>query len=87
MVRKKFRVTNHGTESVTRHGIKKFDLKPVYNQYDEYFNGYDKMTIMLLTAPWQKAYGYPYIDCRDFRKYELQELMQNDFCYEMYITF
>ncbi len=80
-------VTNHGNESVTRNGIKGFDIKPVFNQYDEYFSGYDKMRILLLTAPWQKNYGYPYVDCMDFTRYELQELMLKDFRFEKFIVF
>lgn len=84
---KMLKVTNHGVECATRTGIKGFDLKPVFNQYDEYFTGYDKMRIMLLTAPWQKEYGYPYIDCRDFSVYDLQELLLKEFHFEQYITF
>lgn len=80
-------VTNHGKESITRNGIKGFDLKPVFNQYNEYFSGYDKMRVMLLTAPWQRSYGYSYINCSDFTRYDLQELILKDFCFEKYIAF
>lgn len=84
---KMLKVTNHGIECATRTGIKGFDLQPVFNQYDEYFTGYDKMRILLLTAPWQKAYGYPYIDCRDFGEYDLQEMLLKEFRFEKYIIF
>jgi hypothetical protein len=56
------------------YGIRDFDLKPVYNGYEEYFFWHDKIRISILSAPWQKKYGYAYEKISDYSRRELQEL-------------
>lgn len=63
-------------------GVTGFDLKPVYNNYEEYFSGYDRMRIELITAPWRNRHGYSYISCLDFSMLELQEMFYKDFRFE-----
>ena len=51
-----------------------FDLEPVYNQYEEYFSAFDRFRITVLCAPWQKKYGYPFVDINLFSRRDLQEM-------------
>lgn len=63
-------------------GISGFDLKPVYNTYEKYFSGYDRMRLMLLLQDWQEEYGYPVVDIRTFSRRELQEMFVKNFRFE-----
>jgi hypothetical protein len=54
--------------------IRDFDLKPVYNGYEEFFSLHDKIRIAILNAPWLKKYGYSYEKISDYSRRELQEL-------------
>lgn len=65
--------TSHGKSS-DFYGVRDFDLKPVYNTYEEYLSGCDRLRINLLCAPWQKRYGYFYEHISDYSRRELQEL-------------
>lgn len=74
--------TKNGKKKVYNNGrkeIKDFDLTPVYNAYDEYFSEFDKFRISILCLPWQKSYGYPYVDLMNFSRKELQELFLKSF--------
>lgn len=68
-------------------GVTGFDLTPVYNNYEEYFSGYDRMRIELITAPWRMAHMYSYISCLNFSMLELQEMFLKDFRFEEKMTF
>lgn len=59
--------------------ISNFDLQAVYNDYELYFSELDRMRIMLLALPYQKKYGYPYMELSDFTRSELQELFLKKF--------
>lgn len=75
-------VTIHGKEWLYGSGEKKvkdFDLTPVYNLYEEYFSEFDRFKITLICAPWQKRYGYPYVDASLFSRRELQEMFLQEF--------
>ncbi len=63
-------------------GVTGFDLKPVYYTYEEYFSSFDRFRITLITASWQKQYGYPYIDNLDFNRRQLQEMFLKEFRFE-----
>lgn len=73
--------TTHGKES-SLWGVTGFDLKPVYHTYEEYFSSFDRFRISLITAPWQRKYGYPYINNADFSRRELQEMFLKEFRFE-----
>ena len=73
--------TRHGETSAFR-GVTGFDLKPVYNNYEEYLSAYDRMRISLFTSPWQRKYGYPFVNCMDFTRVELQEMFLKEFRFE-----
>lgn len=73
--------TLHGEVS-SLWGVTGFDLKPVYCIYEEYFSSFDRFRISLITAPWQKRYGYPYVNNMDFSRRELQEIFSKDFRFE-----
>ena len=48
-----YRVGNVGTTG--------FDIKPVWNPYNEYFNSFDKLRLDILFREKEKAYGYSYV--------------------------
>lgn len=67
--------------------ISGFDLRPVYNTYEEYFSEYDRFRICLICAPWQKQYGYPYVSLLKFSRRELQKMFLKRFRMESKISF
>ena len=74
--------TFHGEERKYNNGakfIKDFDLTPVYDTYEEYFSEFDRFKITLICMPWQKMYGYPYVDITLFSRRELQEMFLKKF--------
>ena len=73
--------TIHGDTAFYR-GITGFDLKPVYNLYEEYFTSLDRMRICLLSSAFQKKYGYPFVNPMDFSRRELQEMFLKEFFWE-----
>lgn len=73
--------TCHGKED-TWNGVKDFDLGPVYNTYENFFSAFDRFLIMLIDAPWQRKYGYPYVELSQFSRRELQEMFFKEFRFE-----
>lgn len=76
------RTTFMGRAQVSSDGIRDFDLKPVFNQYEEYLSEFDRFRISVLSAPYQKKYGYPYVDCRMFSRKELWHLFLKEFRFQ-----
>lgn len=77
--------TQRGVERVYSDNMQKvrgFDLGPVYNTYENYFSEFDRSRMMLIDAPWQKEYGYPYIEPNQFTRKELQEMFLKEFRFE-----
>ena len=62
--------------------VRGFDVEPVYRTWEKYFSAFDRFRISLITGPWQKKYGYPYIDILDFNRRELQEMFIKKFRFE-----
>ena len=82
--------TSSGKKSFYNNGSKQvqnFDLEPVYNQYEEYFSEFDRFRITLLCAPWQKKYGYPFVDIDLFSRRDLQEMFLKTFRFADMIDF
>lgn len=73
--------TVHGSRAFYKE-ITGFDLKPVYNLYEEYFTSFDRMRICLLSSVFQKKYGYPFVNSLDFCRRELQEMFLKEFLWE-----
>lgn len=67
--------------------VKDFDLGPVYNQYEEYFSEFDRFRITVLSAPWQREYGYPFVDINLFSRKDLQEMFLKTFRFYDMIDF
>ncbi len=59
-----------------------FDLEPVYNTYEKYFSEFDRMRIMLINSPWQRKFGYPYVELSIFSRRELQNMFWKQFRFE-----
>ncbi len=64
------------------HTVKNFDLEPVYNMYENYFSEFDRFRLMLINAPWQRMYGYPFVEVTRFSRKELQEMFLYEFRFE-----
>lgn len=64
-----------------------FDLKPVYNLYEEYFSEFDRFRIDMLFGGLQKRYGYSYMSCLNFSKRQLQEMYLKPFGFEDKLTY
>lgn len=75
-------VYKNGEKDVTN-----FDLSPVYNTYEEYFSEFDRFRIALINSPYQKTYGYPYVDPLLFSRRDLQEMFLKDFRFGEKIKF
>lgn len=67
--------------------VKDFDLESVYNNYEQYFSEFDRFRIMIATAPWQRKYGYPYVEISQFSRRECQELFSKRFRFENMIKY
>lgn len=77
--------THNGERSSWYNGeqeIRDFDLAPVYNSYEKYFSEFDRFRMMLICAPWQRKYGYPYMEISQFSRRELQEMFLKGFRFE-----
>lgn len=66
--------------------VSDFDLRPVYNLNEKYFSEFDRLRIMLINAPYQKKYGYPYVRISQFTRRELQEMFLKKFKFEEFFT-
>lgn len=64
------------------HTVKGFDLQPVYNIYENFFSEFDRFRMVIINAPWQRKYGYPYVEITRFSKRELQEMFLHEFRFE-----
>lgn len=76
------RTTMHGKGISVNNGnrrVQDFDLEPVYNQYEEYLSEFDRFRISLICAPWQRKYGYPFVDINLFSRRDLQEMFLKTF--------
>ncbi|MCM1237314.1 MAG: sulfotransferase [Ruminococcus flavefaciens] len=68
-------------------GISGFDLKPVFNKYEEYLSEFDRFRISLISSVYQKKYGYTYADYTQFTRKELQEMFLKEFRFQKEIQF
>lgn len=77
--------THNGEKSSWYNGeqeISDFDLAPVYNLYEKFFSEFDRFRMMLINAPYQRKYGYPYVEITQFSRRELQEMFLKSFRFE-----
>ncbi len=84
------KTTHYGKQNFYDNGeyvVNDFDLKPVYNTNEKYFSEFDRLRMILINAPWQRKYGYPYVKITSFTGRELQEMFSKRFRFEDEITF
>ena len=62
--------------------ISDFDMTPVYNTYEKYFSEFDRLRVMLIQTLWQRSYGYPYLELKQFSRRELQEMFLKGFRFD-----
>lgn len=80
------RTTNDGVPCHYE-GIIDFDIKPVFNKYEEYLSESDRFRISLLSNAYQKMYGYTYESCMKFSRRELWELFLKKFRFQEKLRF
>ena len=68
-------------------GTVDFDIKPVFNPYEEFLSEFDCFRISIVSAPYQKKYGYIYEDCLKFSRKELQEMFLKEFRFHSFLQF
>ncbi len=59
-----------------------FDLKAVFDKYEDFLSEFDRFRISITSSMYQKKYGYPYENCLKFTRRELQELFLKPFLFE-----
>lgn len=59
-----------------------FDLKAVFDKYEEFLSEFDRFRISIASAPYQKRYGFTYENILKFSRRELQELFLKPFLFE-----
>lgn len=66
-----------------------YDLRPVYNTYDEYFSSFDRFRLDLLFHKKQRAYGYPYLDLDlyQFQDSQIESFFKYPYKFEKYMNF
>lgn len=64
------------------HEVKDYDLRPVFNNYEEYLSAFDRFRISLISRSYQKRYGYTYEDSMRFSRKELQEMFLKPFRFQ-----
>lgn len=74
--------THHGHEWKYEDSIVDFDIKPVFNSYEEYLSEFDRFRILLISTPYREKYGYIYEDCLKFSRMELQEMFLKKFRFQ-----
>ena len=64
-----------------------FDLKPVYNLYEEYFSDFDRFRINMIFSSIQRKFDYPYTSCLNFSRRLLQEMFLCEFRFENRLSY
>lgn len=67
--------------------VKDFDLKPVFNKYEEYFSEFDRFRLAIICSAYQKKYGYVYENCMEFTRVELWEMFLKEFRFQLKLQF
>ncbi len=63
-------------------GSTDFDLKSVFNKYDDFLSEFDRFRISIACSPYLKRYGYTFENCLRFSRRELQEMFRKPFMFE-----
>ena len=74
--------TTSGGEVYIGCGSMDFELRPVFNKYENYFSSFDRTRISIASSAYQKKYGYSYDDCLGFSRRELWDMFLKPFLFE-----
>ena len=74
--------TTSGGEGYISCGSMDFELRPVFNKYENYFSSFDRFRIYIASSAYQKKYGYSYDDCLSFSRRELLDMFMKPFLFE-----
>lgn len=76
------RTTRNGEQPLAYRGSADFDLKAVFNRYEDFLSEFDRFRVSITSGLYQKRFGYPYESCLNFSRRELQELFLKPFLFE-----
>ena len=79
--------TTRGNKPGVYRGSADFDLKAVFNKYEDYLSEFDRFRISIASSLYQKRYGYSYESCLNFSRRELQEMFLKPFLFEKKAVF
>lgn len=80
------KTTNEG-EVYDYQGVIDFDIKPVFNKYEEYLSAFDRFRLAIISSPYQKLYGYTHESCMKFTRMELQDMFLRKFRFQENLQF
>ncbi len=64
-----------------------FDVRPVYDSYEEFLSTFDRFRVAVVNGYEQKKYGYPYLETTEFSRKELQAMYLKEFRFEAQAVF
>jgi len=64
-----------------------FDLKPVFNKYEDYLSAFDRFRISLACRTYQRRYGYTYENSLQFSRKELRDMFLKRFRFQDRVPF
>lgn len=76
-----------GSRPFVYDGIVDFDLKAVFNKYEDFLSEFDRFRVSLASSPYQKRYGYSFSDCTKFSRREIQEWFLKPFRFDEKLLF
>lgn len=68
-------------------GSQDFTLKPVFDRSEKFFSAFDQFRIAVISAPYQKKYGYSYVDCKEYSRSRLWEMFLEEFRFQQGMQF
>lgn len=79
--------TKCGERPFAYRGSVDFDLKAVFNKYEDFLSEFDRFRISITSSLYLKRFGYDYENCLKLTRRELQELFLKPFLFEERLTF
>lgn len=76
------KTTVAGNRPLSYRGSVDFDLKAVFNAYEDFLSEFDRFRVTLASGPYQKRYGYASENCYKFSRREIQEWFLKPFRFD-----
>ena len=79
--------TSYGKSDAYAGRSRDFTLKPVFDRRENVFSAFDQFRVAVISAPYQKKYGYSYVDCMKFSRSRLWEMFLDEFRFQQDMQF